>query len=42
MKFNIRFTIVTATLLSMTGIVKAQQKELLSFDEYLSMVGKKT
>ncbi|BBQ06036.1 TolC family protein [Elizabethkingia anophelis] len=41
MKFNIRFTIVTATLLSMTGIVKAQQKELLSFDEYLSMVGKK-
>ncbi|MCT3662734.1 TolC family protein [Elizabethkingia anophelis] len=40
MKFNIRFTIVTATLLSMTGIVKAQQKELLSFDEYLSMVGK--
>ncbi|XJR88172.1 TolC family protein [Elizabethkingia anophelis] len=41
MKFNIRFTIVKATLLSMTGIVKAQQKELLSFDEYLSMVGKK-
>lgn len=26
MKFNIRFTIVTATLLSMVSIVKAQEK----------------
>ncbi|PUB32664.1 cobalt-zinc-cadmium efflux system outer membrane protein [Elizabethkingia sp. YR214] len=41
MKFNIRFTIVTATLLSMAGIVKAQEKELLSFNEYLNLVGKK-
>ncbi len=41
MKFNIRFTIVTATLLSMMSIVKAQEKELLSFNEYLNLVGKK-
>lgn len=36
------FFILIATLLSgTTGIIKAQEKELLSFEEYLSLVGKK-
>ncbi len=36
------FFILIATLLSgTTGIIKAQEKELLSFEEYLNLVGKK-
>ncbi|WP_407500550.1 TolC family protein [Elizabethkingia anophelis] len=42
MKLNIHTIIIAAiAFLGMSGIAKAQQKELLSFDEYLSMVGKK-
>ncbi|MET3035492.1 TolC family protein [Chryseobacterium sp. NRRL B-14859] len=41
MKISIHFIIVSAALLSMTGIVRAQEKEVLRFEEYLRLVGKK-
>ncbi|HFK5571234.1 TPA: TolC family protein [Elizabethkingia meningoseptica] len=41
MKFSIRFIIVSVTLFSITGIAKAQEKERLSFEEFLNLVGKK-
>ncbi|MDR3026143.1 TolC family protein [Chryseobacterium sp.] len=40
MKIRVRFIILSFVLLSITGI-KAQEKELLSFEEYLSLVGNK-
>ncbi|WP_313000155.1 TolC family protein [Chryseobacterium gleum] len=40
MKIRVHFIIVSIVLLSIT-IVKAQEKELLSFGEYLSLVGSK-
>lgn len=40
MKIRVRFIILSLVLLSITGM-KAQEKELLSFEEYLSLVGNK-
>ncbi|MGX5683649.1 TolC family protein [Chryseobacterium cucumeris] len=40
MKIRVRFIILSVVLLSITGI-KAQEKELLPFEEYLSLVGNK-
>ncbi|WP_223599936.1 TolC family protein [Chryseobacterium sp. GVT01B] len=40
MKIRVRFIILSLVLLSITGM-KAQKKELLSFEEYLSLVGNK-
>ncbi|NIF04140.1 TolC family protein [Chryseobacterium sp. Tr-659] len=40
-KIKVHFIIIAVISLSLTGMVKAQEKELLSFDEYLSLVGKK-
>ena len=39
--FNACFILIVMVLPGMTGILKAQEKELLSFEEYLSLVGKK-
>ncbi|ROI01647.1 TolC family protein [Chryseobacterium sp. G0240] len=41
MKISIHFIIISAALLSMTGMVRAQEKEVLRFEEYLGLVGKK-
>ncbi|MGE8526537.1 TolC family protein [Chryseobacterium rhizosphaerae] len=41
MKIRAHFIILFAVLFSMTDIVKAQEKELIRFEEYLSLVGKK-
>lgn len=41
MKTSFHFIIVSVIVLSLTGMVKAQEKELLRFGEYLSLVGKK-
>ncbi|MGH1519409.1 TolC family protein [Chryseobacterium sp. JK1] len=41
MKIRAYLIIITATFFSMTGVIKSQEKEVLSFEEYLSMVGKK-
>ncbi|CAH0280479.1 TolC family protein [Chryseobacterium sp. Bi04] len=41
MKIRAHFIILFAVLFSMTGILKAQEKELIRFEEYLSLVGKK-
>lgn len=41
MKIRAHFIILFAVLFNMTSIVKAQEKELIRFDEYLSLVGKK-
>lgn len=40
MKIRVRFIILSVVLLSITGM-KAQEKELLPFEEYLSLVGNK-
>ncbi|MFS4430254.1 TolC family protein [Chryseobacterium sp. S90] len=40
MKIRVRFIILSLVLLCITGM-KAQKKELLSFEEYLSLVGNK-
>lgn len=40
MKIRVRFIILSIVLLSITGM-KAQEKELLPFEEYLSLVGNK-
>jgi len=40
MKIRVRFIILSLVLLNITGM-KAQEKELLSFEEYLSLVGNK-
>ncbi|MDR6463176.1 TolC family protein [Chryseobacterium sediminis] len=40
MKIRVRFIILSLVLLSITGM-KAQEKELLSFEEYLNLVGNK-
>lgn len=40
MKIRVRFIILSLVLLSIIGM-KAQEKELLSFEEYLSLVGNK-
>ncbi|QBA20726.1 TolC family protein [Chryseobacterium indologenes] len=40
MKIRVRFIILSVVLLSITGM-KAQEKELLPFEEYLSIVGNK-
>ncbi|MFP8893376.1 TolC family protein [Chryseobacterium sp. EZn1] len=40
MKIRVRFIILSVVLLSITGM-KAQEKELLTFEEYLSLVGNK-
>ncbi|MBV8327846.1 TolC family protein [Chryseobacterium sp.] len=40
MKIKVHFIIISAVLLGMTGRLKAQEKELIRFDEYLSLVGK--
>ncbi|AYZ13591.1 TolC family protein [Chryseobacterium arthrosphaerae] len=39
--FKACFILIVMVLPGMTGILKAQEKELLSFEEYLSLVGKK-
>lgn len=39
--FRVYFILIAAILPGITGMVKAQEKELLSFEEYLSLVGKK-
>lgn len=39
--FRVYFILITAILPGITGTIKAQEKELLSFEEYLSLVGKK-
>nr|WP_315027040.1 TolC family protein [uncultured Chryseobacterium sp.] len=41
MKTKVHVIITAITLFSLTGIAKAQEKELLSFEEYLSLVGKR-
>jgi cobalt-zinc-cadmium efflux system outer membrane protein len=41
MKTRVYFIIITTILIITTDWVKAQEKELLSFEEYLSLVGKK-
>lgn len=41
MKIRAYFIIITAAFFSMTGVIKSQEKEVLSFEEYLSIVGKK-
>ena len=41
MKIKTRFIILSLVLSNITGILKAQEKELLRFDEYLGLVGKK-
>ncbi len=41
MKIKIHWMIVVTLLFSMTNKVQAQEKEILSFEEYLSLVGKK-
>ncbi|UDQ55468.1 TolC family protein [Chryseobacterium indologenes] len=40
-KSKIHFIIATVMVMSLTEMVKAQEKELLRFDEYLNLVGKK-
>ncbi|MCL8535414.1 TolC family protein [Chryseobacterium gallinarum] len=40
MKISIYFIIISAAILSMAGTVKAQEKEVLRFEEYLSLVRK--
>ncbi|WP_312298316.1 TolC family protein [Chryseobacterium sp.] len=39
--FKACFILIVTLLSGTTGIIKAQEKELLSFEEYLSLVGKK-
>lgn len=39
--FRVYFILIAAILPGITGTIKAQEKELLSFEEYLSLVGKK-
>ncbi|MCJ7933164.1 MAG: TolC family protein [Chryseobacterium sp.] len=41
MKTNLYFIILSASFLCMTDMVKAQEKEVIRFEEYLSLVGKK-
>lgn len=41
MKIRVYCIIITATFFSMAGVIKAQEKELLGFEEYLGIVGKK-
>ncbi|MDN3691499.1 TolC family protein [Chryseobacterium tructae] len=41
MKIRVHFIIIVTLLLSVTNKVKAQEKEILNFEEYLSLVGKK-
>lgn len=41
MKIKIHFIILSLALSNVTGILKAQEKEALRFDEYLGLVGKK-
>jgi len=41
MKIKIHFIILSLAVLNMAGILKAQEKEALRFDEYLGLVGKK-
>ncbi|MFZ4930184.1 TolC family protein [Chryseobacterium sp. Mn2064] len=40
MKIRAYLIIITAAFFSMTGMIKSQEKEVLSFEEYLSIVGK--
>ncbi len=41
MKIKIHFIILFLSSLSTTGILKAQEKEILRFDEYIRLVGKR-
>lgn len=41
MKIKIHFIILFLSSLSTTGILKAQEKEILRFDEYIGLVGKR-